>query len=273
MLADTLSTLVGMPFNALMPEIVPGYDERTSLMGYPLLCSAFSRTCHRRRRASHCGCCPCQRIFPAAGIYADSDGFRAVGESTCSSLFSLSSAKQQMLRKPELYRSGKDLAYCLVEQALPLRDGMSLFTWSAVDMVGLILPSYLLYWVAQGDMLMTVNVLGVSLSLESAFLGLLMADQHCFHPILVMACASARTNAWLIYPGCCFGLLLKSCCSWSSRVRCHLRCRWRCWRVSASLQLMYCPIRSLRMSSSGMNCARDAGRRVCIMERALSSVN
>ena len=34
MLSDTLQTLVGVPFYALIPEIVKDYDERTSLTGY-----------------------------------------------------------------------------------------------------------------------------------------------------------------------------------------------------------------------------------------------
>jgi GPH family glycoside/pentoside/hexuronide:cation symporter len=49
-----------------------------------------------------------------------------------------------------------------------------MFNWSAVDMIAITFPFFLLYWVAKGDLLAKVNVFGLELALESAFFGVLM---------------------------------------------------------------------------------------------------
>jgi GPH family glycoside/pentoside/hexuronide:cation symporter len=64
----------------------------------------------------------------------------------------------------------------LAWQNVPFRFvvGIHMFTWSAVDMVAITFPFFLLYWMAQGDLLAKINVLGIDLALESAFFGILM---------------------------------------------------------------------------------------------------
>jgi GPH family glycoside/pentoside/hexuronide:cation symporter len=52
--------------------------------------------------------------------------------------------------------------------------GIYMFNWSAVDMTAVTFPFFLLYWVAQGDLLAKINIFGVDLALESAFFGILM---------------------------------------------------------------------------------------------------
>jgi GPH family glycoside/pentoside/hexuronide:cation symporter len=52
--------------------------------------------------------------------------------------------------------------------------GIYMFNWSAVDMVAITFPFFLLYWVAQGDLLAKINIFGVDLALESAFFGVMM---------------------------------------------------------------------------------------------------
>jgi GPH family glycoside/pentoside/hexuronide:cation symporter len=50
-----------------------------------------------------------------------------------------------------------------------------MLNWSAVDMVAVTFPYFLLYWVAQGDLLATIRVFGFELAYESAFFGTLMS--------------------------------------------------------------------------------------------------
>jgi GPH family glycoside/pentoside/hexuronide:cation symporter len=74
-------------------------------------------------------------------------------------------------------------------QALPFREtmrvawenipfryavGIYMFNWSAVDMIAITFPFFLLYWVGQGNLLAKVNILGINLALESAFFGIMM---------------------------------------------------------------------------------------------------
>jgi GPH family glycoside/pentoside/hexuronide:cation symporter len=50
-----------------------------------------------------------------------------------------------------------------------------MFNWSAVDMIAIGFQYFLIYWVAQGNLLAKVHIFGLSLSLESAFYGVLMS--------------------------------------------------------------------------------------------------
>jgi GPH family glycoside/pentoside/hexuronide:cation symporter len=50
-----------------------------------------------------------------------------------------------------------------------------LLNWTALDMVAVVFPFYLLHWIAKGNLLATANLFGIELALESAFFGLLMS--------------------------------------------------------------------------------------------------
>jgi GPH family glycoside/pentoside/hexuronide:cation symporter len=53
--------------------------------------------------------------------------------------------------------------------------GIHMLNWSAVDMIAITFPYFLLYWVARGDLLATIHLFGIDLALESAFFGVLMS--------------------------------------------------------------------------------------------------
>jgi GPH family glycoside/pentoside/hexuronide:cation symporter len=64
----------------------------------------------------------------------------------------------------------------LAWQNIPFRYavGIYMFNWSAVDMVAITFPFFLLYWVAGGNLLAKINLFGIDLALESAFFGTMM---------------------------------------------------------------------------------------------------
>jgi GPH family glycoside/pentoside/hexuronide:cation symporter len=64
----------------------------------------------------------------------------------------------------------------LAWQNIPFRYavGIYMFNWSAVDMVAITFPFFLLYWIAQGNLLAKITIFGVDLALESAFFGVMM---------------------------------------------------------------------------------------------------
>ena len=49
-----------------------------------------------------------------------------------------------------------------------------MLNWITFDLVALMLPFFLVYWVAQGNLLASVNILGSDIALESVVLGLLL---------------------------------------------------------------------------------------------------
>jgi GPH family glycoside/pentoside/hexuronide:cation symporter len=53
--------------------------------------------------------------------------------------------------------------------------GIHVLNWSATDMVVVIFPYFLLYWVAQGNQLASIRLFNVELAYESAFFGILMS--------------------------------------------------------------------------------------------------
>jgi GPH family glycoside/pentoside/hexuronide:cation symporter len=59
---------------------------------------------------------------------------------------------------------------------IPFRfaTGLYMMNWITFDLVALMLPYFLVYWVSAGDLLTSVNVLGEEIALESVVLGLLL---------------------------------------------------------------------------------------------------
>jgi glycoside/pentoside/hexuronide:cation symporter, GPH family len=181
MLADTISTLISMPFNALMPEIVPGYDERTSLMGIRSFVQLVASLVTVILAPAIVDLALVNGFTQQQGYWVAAAFFGLLG---CLPFFVIFFVIRETA-DPEETRTlpiGQTLRTAWQNKPFRFATGMQLFNWSATDMVALILPFFLLYWVAQGDMLLTVNLFGVQLSFESAFLGLLMGTSIVFLP-------------------------------------------------------------------------------------------
>jgi GPH family glycoside/pentoside/hexuronide:cation symporter len=77
--------------------------------------------------------------------------------------------------------------------------GMHMLNWSAVDMVAITFPFFLLYWVARGDLLAKITLFGVDLALESAFFGVLMSVCILFIPFwLWLAHKRNKREAYIV---------------------------------------------------------------------------
>lgn len=182
MLSDTLTTLVAVPFLSLTPELTQDYDERTSLASFRTVFQLLSAiivviTAPMIVDAVILGGGTQQQGFMTAGA-----AFGAVGALP---LFFIGLFVRERFgaveEKKELsFRESLKLAW----ENVPFRYavGIYMFNWSAVDMVAITFPFFLLYWVAQGDLLAGVNFLGVNLALESAFFGIMMSVCILFVP-------------------------------------------------------------------------------------------
>ncbi|MEZ0396081.1 MAG: MFS transporter [Anaerolineales bacterium] len=173
MLADTLTTLVSVPFLSLTPELAADYDSRTSLTGFRTF---FQLT------ASLTVVIAAPAIVDAmlAAGYSQQQGFMltaAIFGSMGALSFLLIFWRVRETASPEQnetlpIRQTLQIAW----QNIPFRFavGIHLLNWSAVDMVAILVPYFLLYWIARGDLLAKVNLFGLPVALESAFFGLLM---------------------------------------------------------------------------------------------------
>lgn len=197
MVSDTLTTLVAVPYLSLTPELARDYDERTSLSSFRTvfqLLSALTVVIAAPmivdQVISNGG--SQQQGFIAAGAT-----FGAIGSLP---LFFIGLFIRERYGSTEQtsppFRNTLRMAW----QNIPFRyaAGIYMFNWSAVDMVAITFPFFLLYWVAGGDLLAKINVLGIDLALESAFFGILMFVCILFVPFwLWVARRSDKIRAYI----------------------------------------------------------------------------
>jgi len=174
MISDTLTTLVAVPYLSLTPELTQDYDERTSL-------SSFRTVFQLLAAMTVVITAPMivDKVLEMGG--SQQQGFMIAGAVFGSlgslPLFFIGWFVRERFSPEELpaalpFRESLRVAW----QNVPFRyaAGIYMFNWSAVDMIAITFPFFLLYWVAKGDLLAKVNVFGLELALESAFFGVLM---------------------------------------------------------------------------------------------------
>lgn len=174
MIADTFETLVGVPFSALTPELTQDYDERTSLTGFRMFFNlAIS-------------------LVAAVAAPAIVDGVVAGGGTqqqgylVTAAIFGGMAAVPFLLifaviREPELTPE-QTHSISFIETIrtawanIPFRYATAVFmlNWITFDLVALVLPFYLLYWISSGNLLAQASVFGVNLPIESAVFALLL---------------------------------------------------------------------------------------------------
>jgi len=175
MISDTLTTLVSVPYLALTPELTQNYDERTSLTSFRTVFQLLSAIV----------------VVVAAPMIVDSvilsGGTQQQGFITAGAIFGAIGSLPLFLiglfvREKFAAETVEQETLSFMEtlklswQNVPFRYavGIYMFNWSAVDMVAITFPFFLLYWVADGNLLAKINIFGVDLALESAFFGVLM---------------------------------------------------------------------------------------------------
>lgn len=206
MISDTLTTLVSVPFLSLTPELTPDYDERTSLTSF-------------RSFFQLLGALSMVIAAPAiVDMVIKSGGTQQQGFMIVGALFGAIGAIPLFLiglfirerATPEQvesipFRETLRIAW----QNIPFRYsvGIHLLNWSAVDVVAVTFPYFLLYWVAQGDLLAGITIAGVELAYESAFFGILMSVCILFVPFwLWLSKKRNKREAYIL--GMCFWVIV-----------------------------------------------------------------
>jgi GPH family glycoside/pentoside/hexuronide:cation symporter len=159
---------------SLTPELTPDYDERTTLTSYRSFFQLLGAL----------------TVVVAAPLIVDrvlaSGGSQQQGFMLVGAIFGGISAIPLMLlgifvRETSTPEQVEAIPFRETLQAawqnIPFRYavGIHMLNWSAVDMVAVAFPYFLLYWVAGGDLLASINIFGFELAYESAFFGILMS--------------------------------------------------------------------------------------------------
>jgi GPH family glycoside/pentoside/hexuronide:cation symporter len=171
-LSDTFQTLVTVPFHAMTPEISTDYDERTALAGYRMFFNFL---------ASIVTAVAAPMIVQAV---VAGGGTQQQGYLLAAALFGATAVVPYMLiffmvkERPEAakhlemnsFRETLRIAW----QNVPFRYATAIYmlNWVTFDLLGMILPFLLTYWVAGGDLL--AKVPGLGLPIASAVLGLML---------------------------------------------------------------------------------------------------
>ena len=173
MLSDTLQTLIYVPYLSLTPELASDYDERTSLTGFRSFFQLFGSLSVVLAAPNIV-----DRVL-AAG-FTQQQGYMLVG-----AIFGGIGAIPLIL----IGLFVKERSTSEQTESLPLRTiirvawrnipfrygvGIHLLNWSAADMVTVTFPFFLVYWVAGGDQLASIRILGMDFAYESAFFGVMM---------------------------------------------------------------------------------------------------
>jgi GPH family glycoside/pentoside/hexuronide:cation symporter len=175
MISDTLETLCGVPFSSLLPELSPDYDERTTLTSFRiffnLLASLVTAVAAPAiiDAALAAGLTQQQGYLIVAGIFG---GLAAVPFLL---IFAVVRERFGAADRPqETVTFGQTVRTAWANVPFRFATLIYMLNWITFDLVALSLPFYLLYWIASGNMLTSVTLLGISLPLESAVFALLL---------------------------------------------------------------------------------------------------
>lgn len=173
MLMDTLQSLIYVPYLSLTPELASDYDERTSLTAFRSFFQLFGSLVVVLAAPNIV-----DRVL-AAG-FTQQQGYMLVGAIfggisvvplLLIAIFVREKATSQQTESLPLRQTLR-----MTWRNIPFRYGAAihLLNWSAADMIAVVFPFFMLYWVAGGDQLATIRLLGFDLAYESAFFGVMM---------------------------------------------------------------------------------------------------
>jgi GPH family glycoside/pentoside/hexuronide:cation symporter len=196
-LADSLQTLVYVPFISLLPEIAPEYDQRTELTGFRMFFNLLASL----------------TTAVAAPAIVDSilssGGTQQQGYFIISALFGGMAALPFLLiftvirertRSAEEQKREKETKFTEAVRTawsnIPFRFATILYmlNWITFDLVGLCLPFFLMYWVSGGNQL--EKALG--LPIESAVFALMLVTSLVVLPFWVwLSGRTSKRNAYI----------------------------------------------------------------------------
>jgi GPH family glycoside/pentoside/hexuronide:cation symporter len=184
MVSDTIQTLVTIPYLALTPELAPGYDQRTSItsfrMFFNLLASLVTAVAAPLIMDTYVklGLTLQQAYLTIAALFG---GLAIIPYIV---IFLVVKERELPEEAPKDTLTLRQTLKILWDNT-PFRfaTGIYVTNWIAFDVVALMLPFYLLYWVARGDLLAKVNIFGVKIALESVVLGVLLITATAAIPI------------------------------------------------------------------------------------------
>ncbi len=185
MISDTMETLVAVPFSALTPELTPDYDERTSLTGFRMFFNlAISLVTAVAAPAIVDGV--------IAGGGTQQQGYLVTaaifgGMAAIPFLLIFAVVREHQLTPEQTHQASFIETVRTAWANIPFRFATAVYmlNWITFDLVALVLPFYLLYWISHGNLLAQASVFGISLPIESAVFAILLITAVAVLPVWV----------------------------------------------------------------------------------------
>lgn len=154
MLSDTLQTLVSIPFYALTPEITSDYDERTSLTGYRMFFNLLASLATAVAAPAVVSTALASGATQQQGYLLVSAMFGGLAVIPFFIIFALVHERSNIDDAAE--EKTPFIETLRMSWAnIPFRFATALYmlNWITFDIVALVLPFFLLYWISKGNLL------------------------------------------------------------------------------------------------------------------------
>jgi glycoside/pentoside/hexuronide:cation symporter, GPH family len=218
MISDTLETLCGVPFSSLLPELTLDYDERTTLTSFRIFFNLLASLVTAVAAPAMIDSALAGGLTQQQGYLIVAGLFGGLASIPFLLIFAFVRERFGAVDRPQ-----ETISFTQTVRSawanVPFRFATLIYmlNWITFDLVALLLPFYLLYWTASGNMLASVQFLGISLPLESAVFALLLVTavvalpfwlwlshhlgKHIAYIIAMVFWAGVQIGIYLVHPG------------------------------------------------------------------------
>ncbi|MBI4731968.1 MAG: MFS transporter [Chloroflexi bacterium] len=200
MLSDTFQTFISVPLYALTPEISGDYDERTSLTGYRMFFNLVASLVAAVAAPSIVDAALASGATQQQGYFVVSAIFGGLAIVPLLAIFFFIRERP----RPAETENAPHVPFIVILKTawknIPFRFASALYmlNWITFDLVGLVLPFFITYWVASGNLLQKA----LGLSLESAVFACLLVTSVAVLPFWVWVARKLNKNtAYMIGMG------------------------------------------------------------------------
>jgi GPH family glycoside/pentoside/hexuronide:cation symporter len=218
MISDTFETLCEVPFSSLLPELTPDYDERTTLTSFRIFFNLLASLVTAVAAPAIINATLAAGLTQQQGYLIIAGIFGGLAVIPFLLIFALVRERYGAADRPQETVTFKEtLRTCWANIPFRFATLIYMLNWITFDLVALVLPFYLLYWIAGGNMLTSVPFFGISMPLESAVFALLLVTaiialpfwlwlshrlgKHIAYIIGMVFWAGVQIGIYMVHPG------------------------------------------------------------------------
>ncbi|MBN2798147.1 MAG: MFS transporter [Deltaproteobacteria bacterium] len=184
MVSDLIQSLVSIPFYAMTPELTPDYDERTSITSWRMFFNQLASLAVAVvapglvEAMQGAGFTAQQGYVAVAALF----GVLAVFPILAIGIFVHEDAHSEPLITPPLLQS---LRAAWANVPFRYLTALNMLNWISFDLVGLMMPFFVTYQLAGGELGAKTGLLGFPLAMASAMLGVIIVSSLAAIPLWV----------------------------------------------------------------------------------------